>query len=107
VHGARVEAAGRPDAVERQAARRLAIDYREDDGVLSRATATARLLVRHPLRCLFDLWRRPPAGPNLAAIAPAVARLRREPAAQIRPLGGADAEALAQRLAALTGRGVR
>jgi hypothetical protein len=102
--GARVEAAARPEAVERAAARRLTIDYREDDGSLTHATAVVRLAVRHPLRCLADVWRRLPGAPGLAAIAPAVLRLRRDGGARVRPLGGNAAASLAERLAALAGR---
>jgi hypothetical protein len=102
--GARVEAAARPEAVQRGAARRLTIDYREDDGSLTRAAAAVRLAGRHPLRCLSDVWRRPPGAPGLAAIAPAVLRLRRDAGARVRPLGGNAAASLAERLAALAGR---
>jgi hypothetical protein len=102
--GARVEATSRPPAVDRSAARRLTIDYREDDGVVARAIGLARLLNRHPLRCAADLWHRSPGSPGLAAIAPAVIRLRRDGDARVRVLGGAGARAEAARLAALAGR---
>jgi GT2 family glycosyltransferase len=100
---ARVEAAARPEVVDRIAARRLAIDYREDDGVVARAVAVVRLLIRHPLRSGFDLWRRPGGAIGLAAIAPATLRLRHDTGARVHALGGEDARAVAARLAALSG----
>jgi GT2 family glycosyltransferase len=104
--GARVEATSRPEVVDRSVARKLTIDYREDDGVVARATGLVRLLNRHPIRCASDLWRRSPGSPGLAAIAPAVNRLRRDGDARLHVLGGAGARALATRLAALAGRDV-
>jgi hypothetical protein len=101
---ARVEASARPEAVAPPATRELRIDYREDDGALQRVTALARLLVRHPLRSVSDLLHRRPGDPGLASIAPAVARLRHDDRARLHPLGGADARALAERLATLSGR---
>lgn len=103
---ARVEATSRPAVVDRSVARKLTIDYREDDGVVARATALVRLLNRHPIRCGSDLWRHSPGSPGLAAIAPAVNRLRRDGDARLHVLGGAGARALATRLAALAGRDV-
>ena len=102
--GARVEASARPEALHRRAARGLTIDYREDDGAGARAAALARLLVRHPLRCARDRIGRPPGAPGLAGIAPAVIRLVRDGDARVHPLGGADARAVATRLARLAGR---
>jgi GT2 family glycosyltransferase len=102
--GVRVEAAARPEAVDRLAARRLAINYLEDDGVMARALAVVRLLNRHPLRCVADLRRRPPGAVRLAAIAPAVLRLQRDVDARVHALGGEGARAVAGRLAALVGR---
>jgi hypothetical protein len=102
--GARVEAAGRPEQMASGPARELAIDYREDDGVAARIAALAWLLARHPLRCARDLVSRGPGQPGLAALAPAVARLRHEPDAHLRPLGGDEIRAPAARLAALAGR---
>jgi Glycosyl transferase family group 2 len=102
--GARVEARSRPEVIDRTVARKLMIDYREDDGVVARLTGLARLLKRHPIRCVTDLWHRPPGSPGLAAIAPAVNRLRRDGDARVRVLGGAGARAAATRLAALAGR---
>jgi GT2 family glycosyltransferase len=101
---ARVEAACRPEAVERAASRRLIIDYREDDGALTRGAALIRLTVRHPLRCMADARRRGPGAPGLAALAPAVIRLQRDRGARVRALGGGDAHSAAVRLAALAGR---
>jgi GT2 family glycosyltransferase len=102
--GARVEAASRPEALGRRAAQGLTIDYREDDGAGARGLALARLVVRHPLRCVRDLCGRRPGAPTLAALAPAVARLARDGDARVHPLGGEDARAVAARLARLAGR---
>jgi hypothetical protein len=102
--GARVEATSRPEVVDRSITRRLAIDYREDDGVVARALALVRVLSRHPLRCAADLRHRPVGAVRLAAIAPAVIRLRRDGDARIHVLGGPGARAVAIRLAALAGR---
>ena len=102
--GARVEASARPDALAWRAARGLTIDYREDDGTGTRALALSRLLLRHPLRCARDLIGRRSGVPTLAALAPAVARLVRDGGARVHPLGGADARAVALRLARLAGR---
>jgi len=108
--GARVEAAARPEALDAAAARGLTVDYREDDGAAVRALAAARLAARHPLRCARDLvGRAGRAGrdtPDLAAIAPAVIRLARDPEARVHPLGGPAARAVAVRLARLAGRGL-
>ncbi len=103
----RVEAAGRPEAVDREAARGLAVAYREDDGAVARAGALLRLLARHPLRCARDLatrWRSGWDAPGLAAIAPAVIRLQHDAGARVHPLGGRDARAVAARQARLAGR---
>jgi GT2 family glycosyltransferase len=102
--GARVEARSRPEVVDRAVARQLTIDYREDDGVVARVTGLARLLKRHPIRCAADVWHRSPGSPGLAAIAPAVNRLRRDSDARLHVLGGAGARAVATRLATLAGR---
>ena len=102
--GARVEAASRPEALGRRAAQGLTVDYREDDGAGARALALTRLVVRHPLRCVRDLYGRRPGAPTLAALAPAVARLVRDGDARVHPLGGEDARAVASRLARLAGR---
>jgi GT2 family glycosyltransferase len=101
---ARVEASGRPESVSPEAVRELTVDYREDDGAAARAVALVLMLVRHPLRCALDLARRRPGEPRLAAIAPAVRRLGRDADARVHPLGGAEAQALATRIAALAGR---
>jgi GT2 family glycosyltransferase len=102
--GARVEAAGRPEAPDQVAARGLTIDYREDDGAAARIGAVVRVAVRHPLRSARDVIRRRPDQPGLTALAPAVRRLARDKQARVYPLGGADAAAVARRLAALAGR---
>ncbi len=102
--GARVEAAARPEVVDRSVARRLRIDYREDDGAVARAVSLIRLLRRHPLRCLTDIWGRPTGSLHLPALAPAVARLRRDGEARVHALGGEHARTVAARLAALAGR---
>jgi GT2 family glycosyltransferase len=102
--GARVEAAARPEALGRRAARGLTIDYREDDGAGARALALARLVARHPLRGARDLIGRRDGAPTLAALAPAVVRLVRDGDARVHPLGGEDARAVAARLARLAGR---
>ena len=101
-----MEAAARPEALGRRAAQGLTIDYREDDGAGARASALARLLVRHPLRCARDLIGRRPGAPTLSALAPAVVRLVRDGDARVHPLGGEDARAAAARLARLAGRGL-
>jgi hypothetical protein len=100
---ARVEATARPDVVDPRVARRLGVDYREDDGVAVRAGALLRLVVRHPIRSALDLTRRRPGEPALAAMAPAALRLARDREARVHPLGGEAAAAAARRLAALAG----
>lgn len=104
LEGARVEAVARPDPLDPGAARELRINYREDDGALLRAAAAVRLAVAHPIRCLLDAVRRAPGDAALSAIAPAVRRLEREPAARVHALGAGQAQAIARRLAALAGR---
>jgi GT2 family glycosyltransferase len=101
---ARVEAAARPDVVDADALRALSIDYREDDGTARRAFAVVRVIVRHPLRCAWDVARRGRDQPTLAALAPATLRLRRDRDARVLALGGDHAHATAARLAALAGR---
>jgi hypothetical protein len=104
LEGARVEAAARPDVVATDVARRLRIDYREDDGAVLRGAAIAGLALRHPLRCLLDVLRRRPSDPPLRALAPAVWRLERDSQARVQALGRDQAHAVARRLAALAGR---
>jgi hypothetical protein len=101
---ARVEAVGRPEAFDAQAARELVIDYREDDGAAARLLALLRLAVRHPLRCGLDRLRRRPGEPRLNALAPAVRRLVADPGARVHALGAAGTHETARRLAALAGR---
>jgi len=95
--GVRVEAARRPEAVAAQDPGRVA--YREDDGELARVGALAGLLARHPGRALRDLATARD-GPALRDIAPAVARLRREPDAALQPADDGQ-RALVRRLDAL------
>jgi len=100
--GVRVEAASRPPVVDRDAARRLRIDYREDDGRVIRAVSLARLALRHPVRCGRDRLGRSPGEPDLAALAPAVARLARERDARLHALG--PRTTAVARIARLAGR---
>jgi hypothetical protein len=102
--GARVEAAARPERVDLEVARKLTVDYREDDGIGARAAALTALAIRRPVRCAVDALRRRPGTPRLSAIAPAVRRLAADPGARVLPLGGEDAHATAARMARLAGR---
>jgi hypothetical protein len=101
---ARVEAAGRPEQVDAEVARALAIDYREDDGVAARAVALLALVARHPWRCTLDLVGRRGSEAPLAALAPAVRRLIAEPATRVLALGAGESRQVAARLARLAGR---
>jgi GT2 family glycosyltransferase len=101
---ARVEASARPESLEVDRARSLPVAYREDDGIAARAFALGVLALRHPLRCAGDRLGRDPGEPPLAALAPAVRRLKREPEARVHPLGGDDTRATASRIARLAGR---
>jgi len=101
---ARVEAAARPESADPAAGRAVHVDYREDDGAATRAVTVLALVIRHPRRAVADRVTRKPGDLPLAALAPAVARLRADPAARVRPLGGFGAVAVARRLAALAGR---
>jgi hypothetical protein len=56
------------------------------------------------LRTTRDVIQHRGRQPTLAALAPAAVRLERQPRARVHPLGGADARAVARRLAALSGR---
>jgi GT2 family glycosyltransferase len=102
--GARVEAAARPESFDQAAARALLIDYREDDGAGARVLGLIRLVLRHPFRSAGDRLRRRAGDPGLAALAPAVRRLRADPGARVHPLGGTDARRVAVRLSKLAGR---
>ena len=82
----------------------VGIDYREDDGRAARVAAVLTLAIGHPLRAFADRRGRRPGEPSLTALAPAVRRLRRDPTARVRLLGGAGAAVVARRLAALAGR---
>ena len=101
---ARVEAAARPKIVDHSVTRLLPVDYREDEGVAARWRATVVLAGRHPLRVLRDVVAHGAGGPSLASLAPAALRLAAEPDAVVRALGGEEARAVAERLAALAGR---
>jgi GT2 family glycosyltransferase len=102
----RVEAVARPTTLDVAAARRLSIDYLEDDGYLSRLVAAAVLALRHPRRVLFDAAQRAPDQPPLRLLAPAALRLERDPEARLQALGGGRVRRLAERLARLAGRGL-
>ncbi len=101
---ARVEALRRPDAVDVEPGRGLDVDYLEDDGALARATASAALVVRHPLRSARDVLGRGPREPHLRELAPAVRRLGRDRHARVRALGSGRSESIARRIAGLAGR---
>jgi hypothetical protein len=101
---ARVEALARPEAPDLELARRLQIDYVEDDGAAARLAATLALALRHPLRCILDIVGRSAGAPSLRSLAPAVRRLERDRGARVQPLGSGESRAIAQRLAGLVGR---
>jgi Glycosyl transferase family group 2 len=101
---ARVEAVARPESVDVDVARALAVHYREDEGAAARAGALARLAARHPVRCAADLIHRQPGEPRLGVLAPAAVRLQRDTGARVHALGGEAAQAAARRLGALAGR---
>jgi enoyl reductase-like protein len=103
VEDARVEALRRPRAADVTVARRLAIDYLEDDGQLQRLLATGQLVLRHPRRAFLDLARRGPDVVPLRVLAPAVARLEHDPGARVHALGE-HSRSTAERLAQLAGR---
>jgi hypothetical protein len=104
VDGARVEATARPDVPDLRVSRRLAVDYREDDGAATRALSLIALALRHPLRCTADLARRCPGAAPLSALAPAVRRLEGDGGARVQALGGPETHAAARRIARLAGR---
>jgi GT2 family glycosyltransferase len=99
----RVEARGRPLEPDQAVARRVAVDYLEDDGLLRRLLATGHVLLRHPWRSLFDLAGRGRDRPPLRVLAPAVRRLEHDPEARLHALGSGG-RMTAERLARLTGR---
>jgi hypothetical protein len=107
LQGVRVEAAARPESVDPGVVSELSVEYREDDGAAARAVAFVRLLVRHPLRSARDVAIRGRGEESLAALAPVVLRLRRDPHARVQALGGDGARRAAQRVAALAGRALR
>ncbi len=103
---ARVEAAARPENVDVVLARTVTVDYREDDGGAARLAALARLVVRHPVRCLMDVARRLPGETKLSELAPAAIRLIHDRDARVHALGGDHVGATARRLGKLAGRGL-
>ena len=103
----RVEALARPDVPDLAAYRGLRIEYVEDDGLAARGLAMAWLMLRHPLRCVWDLLRRDRGELPLRTLAVAAWRLERDAGARVHSLGGEQPRRLAARLAALTGRPVQ
>jgi hypothetical protein len=103
----RVEALARPDVPDLAAYRGLRIEYVEDDGLAARGLAMAWLLLRHPLRCVWDLLRRDRGDLPLRTLAAVAWRLERDAGARVHGLGGEQPRRLAARLAALTGRSVQ
>jgi GT2 family glycosyltransferase len=102
--GARVEAAARPESPDVGLARELEIYYREDDGFAARWFAALAILTRHPLRFGLDRLHHRHGDPSLVALAPAVRRVQRDAGAPVQALGGARAQAEAERIARLAGR---
>jgi GT2 family glycosyltransferase len=101
-----VQALRRPERIDREAVRRLRVEYVEDDGAVARSAARVRILARHPLRCALDLvWRRQ-GQPPLRVLAPAVERLEQEPDARLLTLGPNGPRTPASRIARLAGRRV-
>jgi GT2 family glycosyltransferase len=101
---ARVEASGRADVPDQDAARLLDVRYLEDDGAAARTAAAVALAVRHPLLTVTDLVSGDSGRLSTWALAPAVRRLAREPGARVHPLGGPGARETARRMARLAGR---
>lgn len=101
---ARIEAAGRADVPDQDAARLLDVRYLEDDGAAARATAALALAVRHPVLVAGDLLSADSARLSTWALAPAVRRLAGDPGARVHPLGGPAARATARRIARMAGR---
>ena len=102
--GSRVEAASRPAAIDIETMHRLRIDYREDVGVLAGWIAVLRLAARHPVRCSRDLLHRQKHEPRLRVLSAAALRIDRERDAELRAVGGEEAQSVARRLSGLTGR---
>jgi GT2 family glycosyltransferase len=101
---ARVEAAARPELPDAEVARKVQIDYREDDGIAVRVGAFVALAVRHPLRVAADIAAHRPGEPKLSALAPAALRLVGERTARVHAVGGDEVRTTARRLARLAGR---
>jgi GT2 family glycosyltransferase len=99
----RVEARGRPREADQAVARRVAVDYLEDDGQLTRLLAAGQVVLRHPRRSFLDLVQRHADDPPLRTLAPAVRRLERDPEARLHALGPRSRNT-AERLARLAGR---
>ena len=102
--GARVEAAARPEFPDPAVAGALRIDYREDDGIATRAVSLAALVARHPVRVAGDVLSRRSGEPPLSALAPAVRRLAHDGRARVHALGGSETRVTARRIAHLAGR---
>jgi hypothetical protein len=103
----RVEAVARPTVPDLSALQGVHVDYLEDDGLAARALDALSLIVRHPVRCAWDLVRRGRGELPLRALAPAARRLEHDATARVHSLGGEEARGVARRLAALTGRTVQ
>ncbi|MFL5825774.1 MAG: glycosyltransferase [Thermoleophilaceae bacterium] len=78
-HGVRVEALARSRRPDPAGARGIPVSYMEDDSRAARLAAAARLVARHPLRCLRDLldrsrWRREEEVRPLRRVAPLALR---------------------------------
>jgi len=102
--GARVEAAARPAVVDVNVSRAFDTVYREDDGVIDRAWALARLTACRPGRVLVDVIAHPGWPPSLAALAPAALRLLRDPDAELIAGSEDGARSAAARLGELASR---
>jgi hypothetical protein len=103
---ARIEAGARPQVPDLDAARRLTVNYLEDEGPASRVAAAVAVAAAHPLRVARDMLARESAEPSTWGLAPAVRRLERDPGARVHALGGDAAQATARRLARLAARPV-
>jgi GT2 family glycosyltransferase len=100
----RVEAVGRPATPDLESARRVRVDYLEDDGQLMRWALSLALILRHPARAAADLRRRRRGEPPLHVLAPAVRRLEHDPQARLHALDPGRNRAMTERLARLAGR---
>jgi colanic acid/amylovoran biosynthesis glycosyltransferase len=87
----------------------LDVRYLEDCSPRERVRALARVIARHPLRCVADLvlrvrWRREEHVPPLRAIAPAIARLEASPSTRVHVHFAAGAALSALRANRILGR---